>query len=303
MNYLDEFKSLAYDAFRWTSFDPENRAERTLSDHEFQLKIDLEAVPEKEQERYISNYKKYLSTWLSARSRCASSMIAGGSGFNTTRAEKANRSEYNRWKEFSDWRDRALRTIRRNAKKAKTQDQSLEEQWVSLRNSINSSCQTIFEINTGVNQYSSKALFINSIYNKIETYMKKGEVEIVNKAIELIRFWNIEKTPIVTERHKVFRLLEMAENVRANKGMTHGRENKEIPIIGGKIIYNYAADRLQIAFDERPPIAVITALKRKSFKWAPSVGVWQRQLTGNAIAALEKLLSEKTLYNELGMFL
>lgn len=288
---LEEFKSSAYDAYRWTSFDPGMRAESTLSDHEAQLNRDLESIPEDEQERYIINYKKYFSAWLSARSRCASSAITGGSGFDSSRAEKANRIEHNKYGDFSDWRERTLKAIRSKAKKEENPEQSHGEQLASFRKSINSSCKTIYEINTGINNYSSKALIVSNLYNKIETYMKKGDIEMVELAVDRIRKWN-ETTPIVSEKHKIFRLSEMAANVHANKIAKQSRENKEFKIIGGKIVYNYAYNRLQIVFDEKPDKTIINSLKHKSFKWAPSIGVWQRQLTSNATYDVKQLLED-----------
>lgn len=54
---------------------------------------------------------------------------------------------------------------------------------------------------------------------------------------------------------------------------------------GGKVIPNMDLNRLQIFFDEIPPAEVRSALKGWGFRWARSVGAWQRQLTNNAIYA------------------
>jgi hypothetical protein len=35
--------------------------------------------------------------------------------------------------------------------------------------------------------------------------------------------------------------------------------------------------RLQIEFPGKPEAAIITRLKQRGFRWAPSVGAWQRQ--------------------------
>ena len=108
---LSEFKDLAYRAFYWTSFSPDKRSEKCIKEHEEQLNEDLLNIPDEEKERYIFNYKKYFSAWLSAGTRCASSVITGGSGFNVRKAEKANISHHNRLIEFSEWREKALKAI------------------------------------------------------------------------------------------------------------------------------------------------------------------------------------------------
>jgi hypothetical protein len=110
---LQEFKQLAYRAFSWTSFDPQKRSENTLQEHEDQLNDDLQNIPESETDRYIQSYKKYFSEWLSAHSKCASSVITGGSGFNVSRAEKANNREHVKYGQFIEWREKALKAIAR----------------------------------------------------------------------------------------------------------------------------------------------------------------------------------------------
>ncbi|SOD80864.1 hypothetical protein SAMN06269250_1592 [Spirosoma fluviale] len=59
-------------------------------------------------------------------------------------------------------------------------------------------------------------------------------------------------------------------------------EDKEIDFDGGKVIYNYTDERLQVDFNQKPEPKMIRLLKENGFKWAPSVGLWQRQLTDNA---------------------
>lgn len=54
---------------------------------------------------------------------------------------------------------------------------------------------------------------------------------------------------------------------------------------GGRVVANADMNRLQIFFDAIPDEEVRKELKGRGFKWARSVGAWQRQLTDNAIYA------------------
>jgi hypothetical protein len=54
---------------------------------------------------------------------------------------------------------------------------------------------------------------------------------------------------------------------------------------GGRAIADTDINRLQLVFDEKPDESRRSELKRNGFKWAPSQGAWQRQLTANAIHA------------------
>lgn len=61
---------------------------------------------------------------------------------------------------------------------------------------------------------------------------------------------------------------------------------------GGEVVANYDIDRLQVLFDEKPNSDARADLKSNGFRWAPSEGAWQRQLTRNALAAVRGLFSE-----------
>ncbi|MCS2318991.1 hypothetical protein NXY33_08865 [Bacteroides fragilis] len=69
-----------------------------------------------------------------------------------------------------------------------------------------------------------------------------------------------------------------------------GRENREIPFDGGRLVWNYGENRLQILFDGKPDEQTRTLLKKTAFKWAPSHQAWQRQLTLAAESAARHVL-------------
>ena len=54
---------------------------------------------------------------------------------------------------------------------------------------------------------------------------------------------------------------------------------------GGRVEANKADNRLQVFFDGKPDEAARDELKANGFRWAPSVGAWQRQLNKNAYYA------------------
>ena len=58
---------------------------------------------------------------------------------------------------------------------------------------------------------------------------------------------------------------------------------------GGRAEVNEGENRLQLIFDEKPTDEQRQALKHGGFRWAPSQGVWQRQLTRNAIYAADRI--------------
>lgn len=59
-----------------------------------------------------------------------------------------------------------------------------------------------------------------------------------------------------------------------------------------KVVENTEMMRIQIIFGEKPDDEIRTLLKGNGFKWAPSQGAWQRQLTSNGKYALRKVVKE-----------
>lgn len=58
---------------------------------------------------------------------------------------------------------------------------------------------------------------------------------------------------------------------------------------GGEVVMNTDENRVQIMFDEKPDETLRAELKSNGFRWAPSQGAWQRQLTQNGIHAAKHI--------------
>ena len=281
----------AYRASSGTSFSPEKRAQTCVIEFEQELNTDLQRIPQPEQQRYIDGYKKHLFSWLSAKSNCISTMIAGPSNFPVRRAEKANRSENNRFREFVEWRNKALNAISKKVHDAKPLAQKNNERWEQIKRRLVSSMQTIVAIDSGVNNYSSRPLFVSSITGTVKTLAKNADVEMVSRCLDLIKEWN-EKAPkpVITAKNSIWNLIDECEINRERMVDRENTENSESEINGVKVVKNFSADRIQLFFDGKPAPDMIANLKKKAFKWAPSYGCWQRQLTSNAVYAVDSLL-------------
>lgn len=289
--YLEAYFKQACDSYNLTSFSPEERGETDIATYEKELHEDLTAMPEDQRERYMENYKRYFSAMIAANSRCASAMITGPARFNTGRNEKACNSHAKSVTAFREWRERALESIRKATEAAKPEEQRLEEEWRKVRTDIDDTAATIHGIDTGTVRGYSRALFVSNLAGRLSTYVNHGNVEIVDRAVAHLREWNGKvKKPIVTARHSIFKYPELARKVREKQQERASRENKEVLFEGGKVVYNFEEDRLQILFNEIPDSEMRTTLKRSAFKWAPRNQAWQRQLTRNAECALRQIL-------------
>ena len=73
-----------------------------------------------------------------------------------------------------------------------------------------------------------------------------------------------------------------------------GNKELEFEVMGGGKVELCAADeRIRIYFNSKPSEEERTRIKAAAFKWSPSNGCWQRQLTSNAKYATERLLEVK----------
>ena len=86
----------------------------------------------------------------------------------------------------------------------------------------------------------------------------------------------------------IHRVEERLKRLKAVK--ERGSSEKEYKTF--KVVENTEAMRYQIIFDGKPDAEIRTLLKSNGFKWAPSQGAWQRQITSNGKWALKKVVEK-----------
>ena len=270
---LEEFWKCACDAFYATSFSPEERGSYHIRMYEEELNDDIKTMPEEERERYIAKYKEWVQKLFNKHSRIMSAMITGPARFPSRRNEKMNNYYDNAVNEFRAWREKALKSIARRIEEAKPEDQKAEEEWMRVKRMID------------------EHFLATNLYNKLETIARNGKVDLMNKAIEYVRSLNESRVkPIFTNRHKFWKLAELANQSISKQAEKDNQKDVEILFDGGRVIKNYSEDRVQIVFDTKPRPDVISNLKHNGFRWSPRFSAWQRQLTDNAFYAVTRVV-------------
>lgn len=289
--YLEESWGNACHAHYWNSQNPELRGEDDITSYEKELHEDLMSIPENEREQYMANYKSHLSGLWASESRVANAFVTGPSNFNYRRNEKANRAFENKYKDFRQWRERTLKAVGKRKEAMKSPEERTDEEWQGIGKRMEHTLATITGIDTGTERGYNRSLLVSNLFGRIATYANNGNVGIVDRAVAMVRQWNGKvKKPVITERHKFFTLPEVARNVLKQQEERANRENREVAFEGGKVVWNYEENRLQILFDNKPDEERRTVLKRNAFKWAPSRQAWQRQLTRSAESAARQAL-------------
>ena len=277
---LQQFEQRAIRAHNWTSFSPEKRGVQIIAEYSEELTADIEElkaqnVSEESITDYVTRYQRYFSSYLGAKSNTFSMMITGGSNFNTRRHEKANRSEERHYEIFREWRQKAKKAITRKAQPEKTFMSEIERYKAEL-----AGMQRNHELMKEGNKRIAKALksgediaeYLKETFgiqpHMIDWTMKLG-FGLQNNLANIKR---VEERILILER-------------KEEKAATIGSEATQYN--GFTVTMNHEADRIQIKHESKPSIEVISHLKRNGFKWSPSFGSWQRQITQNALWSLK----------------
>lgn len=303
--YLEDLLPRARAAHNGTSFDPEKRGRQMIDEYEECLTSDLEQIANAQEDvkaHYIARFRRFLGAWMCAKSRCVSTMIAGPSNFPVHRQQKYGRWEDNAYSKFKEFREKAIAGISKDIERAKSPEQKMEEGWVSIKNNILSSAATVIGIDRGELTQYARPLFVNSITGLVKRMAKNGQAEHVRRSLALIRELNKQgPKPIVTEKNAIFKLAEVAAEIKADKEHEMEAEPNEILFEGGKIVLNHRINRIQIIHNSKPPYERIIPLKINAFRWSPREGAWQRHLNNAGKYAVEKALGIKIDWNSLSL--
>lgn len=241
-----------------------------------------ETEADEEFARYREGYKRRFIDHLHSKSRCVSTMIAGPANFNVRRAEKANRSADNKWQELMDFRERAIRAVRRkfrdpNAGPIMSSDDNAAER---LRTKI---------------ENAEKLQALMKAANKIVRSKKSAD----EKVAELAKLDGVNEDtarkilePDVcgASGFPSYKLSNNSANIRRMKGRLAGIERAQATPAteeegeGGIRFEDAPSDnRVRLYFPDKPDADVRKKLKSNGFRWAPSLSCWQAYRNGRSI--------------------
>ena len=287
---------LAMQAHNGTSFVPEKRGKAVIDGFNSHLTIIradfMKRVTTQEEIDFInvemstlkSGYANKMNDQLSSQSRCMSTMIAGPSGFNTRRAEKANRAYDNKIDATNAYLSRAISAVWRRLNKMQVEAAGgeIEVMKEKLRNA-----EEAQELMKAVNKVlRSKKLSDDEKAQQVHTEFGLSE-QLVHELMH--PDWG-------KPGFAAYQLSNGSANIRRMRERVEELQKKEdtptteIKFNGGTIIDNCDDDRVQIDFDEKPDDAMRAKLKGSGWRWAPSVMMWQRKRTPMAMRSAKEIL-------------
>lgn len=290
VNLLDSYKRQATIAHYWTSFDPEKRGSQLIESYGEQLAEDIKELQANHIESdiiesYKERYKSLFNSWLSAKSRCASSAIAGPAKFNYRRAEKANRSEENHYQLWQIWRNKAKKAIIRKSQPAKTFSSEIDRYKTELEG-LRRNHELMKEGNKRIAQAKKKG-------EDISKYL----IDTFGIAAHMIDWTMQFGFGLQNNNANIKRVEERIKELEAKEKMLENSPLTKYSFEGGEFHINYEIDRIQIFFNNRPTNEELRQWKDKglsSFNWSPSAKAWQRKITPNAIGGLKRMFDKIT---------
>lgn len=234
-------------------------------------------------DRLLDTYARRLADNINKRNaiaaRVPSILVAGGSNFPVRKKEKQNRADeaaMEEWREIQG----LLNKIRGAGKGGISADDPKAVQKLKLKLE-------------GLERDQESMKAVNAYYRKHKTLdgcpgLNPAQIEKLKASVA--RDWRKDPKPYpsfhLTNNNAVIRQTKKRIEELSAKAET---DDEGWAFDGGEVKMDRQANRLQVFFDEKPDRNICSAMRHGGFKWAPSVGAWQRQLTGNAIYAARHL--------------
>jgi hypothetical protein len=296
-------------AYNGTSWNPERREASEIADYirhmdaaesEFAAWRTAEnaTAMDEDLEDYRSRYAAKLNAYLAAHSRVVSQFITGAGGWTarTIRTnDKRNDTVDKRRNELIEYDSKQLDRLRR-----------IYNPYARAHAAISSADPDAIERLTDKIERAELLQEIMREANKI-IRMKIGDEERVARLLELEGISESRARELL--RPDYMGRIGFADYALTNNGANIRRMKERVAeltarnviretqtadveqeVNGVRLLENTAAERVQLFFPGKPSAKVRDILKSYGFRWAPSEGAWQRQLTSNGQAAARLVL-------------
>lgn len=278
-------RDVARAAHQWTSHTPDVRAEQEIAGYVAALDQDwktLSALADTDDKQklfeelfgeYREGYRRRYLAMLSAKSRCASTMITGGSGFNTRRNDKANASADKRTNDLIEYRKHKVARIRRMLNPSEyaimSSDPNAPERLRAKLDAARDMQELMKRTNAAIRKHA-KAGHAAQVEALRALGMSQNLAEATLKPDFAGRI-GFADYQLKNNGAEIRRLETRLEIIERNKATTA----TEIKGSNARLEDAPAENRVRLFFPFKPTIDVRDRLKRHGFRWSPKSGAWQ----------------------------
>lgn len=246
---------------------------------------------------FVSRYVSKWAAYQAAGARTMNWMITGPARFPVDRNRKRMDTEHKRLEELIAFEKGAPAAAVIAAKKARARalgpagmaNAELEDLRKRLADRVER--QELMKLaNAAIRRHGKKPR--EEAIAAIELELKdlpKGKVMVSALSKAGLLSLGFESYQLSNNNAEIRRLEQRIREVAAKaERLEQAPEAPAEKVINGVVIREDAADdRIRLIFDGKPAPEVIAALKGRGFRWSPTNGAWQRQLTNNARYAAE----------------
>ena len=269
MSFFDYVSGSATESYR--------RAVDQAAEIAEQQKRMVDPIHHEKIDRLLDTYARRLAENMNQgyaiTARVPSILIAGGSNFPVRKKEKQNQAAD---ANMAEWRQiqGLLDKIRGTGRGGISADDPEAVQ--KLKSKL-----------AGLEQEQERMKAVNAYYRKHKTLDGCPQLtpdEVERRKAAMARSWRADPKP-----YESYLLTNNNANIRQTKKRIEELSAKKETEFegwafeGGEVKMDLQANRLQVFFHEKPDRDTCSAMRHGGFRWAPSVGAWQRQLTNNAI--------------------
>lgn len=236
-------------------------------------------------DRYARNLGKYYNEDARIGCMCPSVLISGAANFPVRKKERQV-AAWDKNQEYYKYCDKILSQLKRLmtcSEVIKCDDENAIE---ALKEKIEAKEES-----------QERMKEVNKYWRKNGTmtgcgFLTDEQIEKINRSMAEDK-WRLSGVPFGS-----YHLQNNLANIKRLKGRLEELQNtkekgsSEADYGEFKVIENTDIMRIQIMFDGKPEEAVRNVLKANGFRWAPSQGAWQRQLTSNGKYALRRVIEE-----------
>lgn len=276
---LENTWDLCYRSHAWISFNPENRATQIIKEFSAILKNDLEELGDNKgnyQDKFVLKFQD----WMRSKGNCASSVIAGGSGFNVRKAIRANEIERGKADDFFKWREKYFKAVNRIPTKSPEDDLEIAKKRLEELTLFHLEMKELNKEAKKNQELKRDALIVH--------LKNEGFSDEVTKEVYSFSGEPPFKIQGFTLSNNNAKIKATEKKIKAMESRIERKSRwEDIKFEGGYVTIE--DDRLKIFHDEKPSKEIICEIKSKGFRWSPNWSCWCRKHTGNAVYSLRFL--------------
>lgn len=283
--------STATGAYAGTSHTPERRGASAIQGYSEHLHERQSRLSPEDFETYRQEYRSRYLSWLGALAQTLSTLVTGRSNFNVDRAQKKSDTADRHYNELQTWSNAFMGRVRKREKAAALVARGGVvgdlEQRIAARKAEQEKWKQINKIAKGR----------GTPEQKVERYKALGLSGKTAQALLKpddygdfgIPSWQLTNNLKEIRRLEGRLVEEQAKEARSAQAQAAGAPYEQDIPGGITVTYNTEDDRIQLTFPGKPAAETIGQLKGAGFRWSPSNGAWQRQLTDNAVWAVQRM--------------